>query len=459
MCRVRLSLLLAALWGCGDTSHTPAEPTTGSLEITTVTTGDGVDPDGYVVALDGAGKPIGSNATLTLSDLAPGEHELELQGLAAECALAGPNPRPVTVEGDAPGEITLQVSCLAAVGSIALQTRTAGASPDLDGYTVALDGGAGAPIGMNALITLPRLAVGSHTLLLSGVAANCTAQGDNPRTVAVTTGSATDVTFDVACHTTSLGVLLLTINRTGEDHIFRVASDGSGLTDLTPRSEGSSGDWSPDGSRIVFASTRFLAGGIYVMAADGSNPVRLTAGGTPAWSPDGSTIAFASSDGVTVMNADGTHLRVLAPGSEPAWSPDGRRIAFTRAHCVADICGSNLYVMGADGSGARQLTTFSPFDQTGAPAWSPDGTRIAYGRRCCFLEVNASGLATIAPEGGLSSLLHRGAIVGKPVWSPDGSAIAFGQSGDAGAEAMIMPASGGAAEVLVAGPATPTSWK
>src|SRR4029450_973737 len=121
----------------------------------------------------------------------------------------------------------------------------------------------------------------SHTLLLSGVAANCTAQGDNPRTVAVTTGSATDVTFDVACHTTSLGVLLLTINRTGEDHIFRVASDGRGLTDLTPRSEGSGGDWSPDGSRIVFASTRFLAGGIYVMAADGSNPVRLTAGGTP----------------------------------------------------------------------------------------------------------------------------------------------------------------------------------
>ena len=130
MRRVHLTFWLAALGACGDA---PTGPATGTLEITTVTTGDRVDPDGYVVALDGDGKPIGSNATLMLSDVAPGEHELELQGLAAECAIAGSNPRPVTVESGIRGRVTLQISCLAAIGSIALRTRTAGANPDLDG--------------------------------------------------------------------------------------------------------------------------------------------------------------------------------------------------------------------------------------------------------------------------------------------------------------------------------------
>jgi hypothetical protein len=457
MRRARLTLWLVALWACGDT---PAEVTTASLEITTVTTGDRVDADGYVLALDGDARPIGSNATLTLSDLSPGDHEIELEGLAAECALAGPNPRPITLEDGASETITLKISCLAAEGSIALRTRTSGASPDLDGYTVALDGDAGAPIDMNALAMFSKLPVGDHTLLLSGVAANCTVQGENPRTVVVITGARADVTYEVACRTTSPGLLLLTSDRTGKDHVYRVAPDGSGLADLS-RAEAKDGDWSPDRSRIVFESTRFLAGGIYVMAADGSDPVHLAAGGKPAWSPDGSTIAFASSDSVTVMNADGTGLRVLTAGSEPAWSPDGRRIVFTRGHCLADICGADLYLMAADGSGVQRLTNLSPFDGASAPAWSPDGTRIAYARRCCFLVGEGSGLATIALDGGLPHVLHVGAIVGRPVWAPDGSAIAFAENNGAGVDAMIMPAAGGAADVLVGGPSsdTPTSWK
>ncbi len=460
MRRALLTLSLAALWACG--SDNPAGPiAAGSLEITTVTTGDQPDPDGYVVALDGTGHPIGSNATLTLSDLAAGDHQVELQGLAAHCALAGPNPRGITLGDGSPGQITLRISCLTPVGSIAVRTHTAGASPDLDGYTLALDGGGGAAIGMNALVTLSKLPVGSHTLLLSDVAANCTAQGDNPRTVAVTAGAAIEIAFSVACHTTSRGLLLLTSDRTGENHVYRVAPDGSGLTDLTRGAVAFDGDWSPGRSRIVFASTRDGDGGVYVMAADGSNPVRLAAGGSPVWSPDGSRIAFASRDGVTVMNADGTGLRMLAEGSAPAWSPDGQRLAFTRGSCVADICGSNLFVISADGSGARQLTTGSPFDVAGEPAWSPDGTRIAYGRRCCFLGVEGSGLAVIAPEGGLASVLHRGTVFRKPVWSPDGSAIAFAEETGAGMETMMMPASGGAADVLVGGPGNnrPTSWK
>ena len=57
--------------------------------------------------------------------------------------------------------------------------------------------------------------------------------------------------------------------------------------------------WSPDGSRIAFQSNRTGNNEIYVMHADGSGVTNITntpdAGEfDPEWSPDGSKIAFAA---------------------------------------------------------------------------------------------------------------------------------------------------------------------
>jgi Tol biopolymer transport system component len=78
--------------------------------------------------------------------------------------------------------------------------------------------------------------------------------------------------------------------------IYVMGSDGSEKTNLT-RSPGQdhSPAWSPDDTKIAFASTR---GGVlphlWVMNTDGSNQTRLTAvnGEYPAWSPDGTQLAF-----------------------------------------------------------------------------------------------------------------------------------------------------------------------
>lgn len=73
-------------------------------------------------------------------------------------------------------------------GSVEVTTATAGESIDADGYVVAVDGGAGQAIGTDATLTVDDVEVGSRSLELGDVAANCTVSGDNPRTVNVTDG-------------------------------------------------------------------------------------------------------------------------------------------------------------------------------------------------------------------------------------------------------------------------------
>ena len=147
----------------------------------------------------------------------------------------------------------------------------------------------------------------------------------------------------------------------GATEIFVEYSDGTTVNVTNHSAEDGYPDLSPDGTKIVFASTR--AGGpalIYVMNVDGSGVAQLTdvpSGDTlPVWSPDGTKIAFQSlRDGnyeIYVMNAGGSGQTNLTnhPGKdlEPSWSPDGSQIYFK-----TDRDGNMYddYMMNADGSG------------------------------------------------------------------------------------------------------------
>ncbi len=73
------------------------------------------------------------------------------------------------------------------------------------------------------------------------------------------------------------GRLLVDIYRNGNQDIYVMEPDGSGLTQLTTDTAmDTHGALSPDGSRIAFTSNRDGNGEIYVMNADGSNQTRLT---------------------------------------------------------------------------------------------------------------------------------------------------------------------------------------
>jgi Tol biopolymer transport system component len=212
----------------------------------------------------------------------------------------------------------------------------------------------------------------------------------------------------------------------GDDNlsdVFVINSDGSGLARLTDAvHRDSSPAWSPDGTRIVFLAERDENFEVYVMNADGSGQTNLTnspdqeAG--PVWSPDGGRIAYvvwnSANEGIYAMNADGSGKTNLIEGEDiytPPdaidWSPDGRRIAFVGGLEHA------LYVVNADGSGLREITSgLAPRDAR--PAWSPGGTHIAY----VGIDNGINEIYVIGVDGiGLARLTSGGAS--RPAWQPE----------------------------------------
>jgi len=177
--------------------------------------------------------------------------------------------------------------------------------------------------------------------------------------------------------------------------------------------------WSPDGTKIAFASTRDTNSEIFVMEPNGANVTRLTSDAAddaqPAWSPDGSKIAFAShrdgNDEIYVMNANGSGQVNLtnsaASDLAPAWSPDGTKIAFQSNRQTNGA----VWVMNADGSNPVRLTTPSSGTAAGAPSWSPDGTRIAYEQEGDIWVMNVDGSRKIRITSGFWA-------DGLPRWRP-----------------------------------------
>jgi Tol biopolymer transport system component len=187
-------------------------------------------------------------------------------------------------------------------------------------------------------------------------------------------------------------------------------------------------DWSPDGEKITFASTRDGNWEIYLMDVndaiqdpENAQVRRLTNHEgddlSPVWSPDGTQIAFASDrDGdweIYAMRTDGTDLRQLTDDtsieSKPSWSPDGAKIAFDSGRGYE----RDIYVMDSDGANQERLVQAAG----GWPAWSPDGTRIAY-----FDRVDGNPEIYVVDVDGTNRtrLTQNSTDDWEPSWSPDG---------------------------------------
>src|SRR5215510_13210946 len=236
----------------------------------------------------------------------------------------------------------------------------------------------------------------------------------------------------------------------GTGQIYAVNPDGTGLVQLTHEPEGISGrfpDWSPDGSRILFARVNLsnFVGRIWIMNADGTGQRRLVADAPghsdiqPKLSPDGGHIVFNrclpffEHCAIWIMRSDGTHRHVIVPFVQtptetnvfdPQVSPDGRRITFTRFGFRVIV--AQVWVARIDGTHAHPLT--APRLEAGQAAWAPDGRRIGFASNCCrqrssiyVMRANGTAATRLATTPWPTNNFG-------PAYSPDGSQIAF--SGD-----------------------------
>jgi hypothetical protein len=338
--------------------------TTGALRITTVATGQELDPNGYQLSITGADQPVtlDPNGVYT-ADLPSGHYALTLTGYTQNCVADSP-VREVDVVAGGTGDVTFTVGCTTAA--------PAGAGHEIAFVTDRLPLDGQAPVRvylMNEDGTGLRARTGVARDYLLGL--DWLPDGR-------TLGFLSTPKFDDV-----IGGVISTMD----------AESGT-IDTLFAVSALDSPEWSPDGTHMAFVDNFDVSGGdldqVWVAGPDGSDRHQLTADGvphwSPTWSPDGTQLAYATRSGepdglgnriVVRSLGDPTETPVLADFrgdiNRITWSPTGTTIAFFGS---LDSNGSQIFTVPATGGEATQLTRGQ--GGNGGPAWSPDGQRIAF---------------------------------------------------------------------------------
>lgn len=237
-----------------------------------------------------------------------------------------------------------------------------------------------------------------------------------------------------------------------------VRPDGTGLHSPTldvPGGDQTNPDWSPDGSRLVFAHRQGAREDLWTVNADGSD-ARLLAGceadclnlDDPAWSPDGRTVLFSrmrrGDDGTAISTLEqvdtATGTTDVIVQADPAhfyagqrWAPDGTSIVLevveltgtTIDSGVADVSLAMIDVTDPTPAG-RELLGSGRFPETAA--WAPDGSVIVFGA----LEAPGAGatdLYAIHPDGSglrqVTTLAGIGGSATHPDVTADSGSVVF----------------------------------
>lgn len=399
-------------------------------------------------------------------------------------------------------------------GRISVSVQATGGDLDDNGYDVVVGSdGFRRPVSLAGHSAFD-FAAGSHTVLLEGVAHNCSVVSANPLSVTVSAGGITEVVFVVECMTTGVEVTTRTtgshfpsqhqllvdnpppvsLSINGSTVVGRVTP---GTHTVTLSVQAVNCTVTSAKSITVLVSNRAVTPvqfevacgppvrlesiaytfvhsnptpyrSINLVRPDGTSAVEITAGHSPAWSPDGTKLVFSTrecsddyydygfcSGGVMIVDPETREFSIpsnASDGFDPAWSPNGNEIVF--AGCCSGTSGApQLFLLRLDGSpgGGSAIPLVMPSVLYAEhPAWSPDGQRIAFS---CAIDPEHLDICVIKADGSGLVRLTTGITQDQhPAWSPDGNRIAFTTYVTATSpQIAIMAPTGGSISVLTLG--------
>lgn len=345
-----------------------------------------------------------------------------------------------------------------------VEISSAGGDLDLDGYTVAIDGGTPQAVELNDVQVFEGLEPGLHIVELDGVAGNCVAGPRDIRSVTLTPGDTAFVAFTVLCTVNGVSV---TVTTTGLDLdlFYHLVVDGVAqqvsfsagapfiVSRLTPgphlvRLAGVEPNCRAEPEQhtvnVIAASTIPVAFVATCVATTAVLRVTVTTGGEDR-DPSGYTVGVSGKT-VKVKSNDVGYLQQVPAGNRSVslrgvannCTPNatdltvnvvagrlvrdtvdavfevfcvrGWEVAFTRYPPRPDPYG--VHVGRLDGSMVALVT-----QSTGKPAWSPDGEALSFScGQVCVLRLDGSPVTT----------LPTGYSTGGVSWSLDGTRLVFG---------------------------------
>jgi len=236
--------------------------------------------------------------------------------------------------------------------------------------------------------------------------------------------------------------IAFTANRDDADSsdIYTMNPDGTDIRRLTsdPTVHETNPQWSPNGELVAYLATTSdgsFRGGIFLMNADGSDPVQVTDEfpyGPPAWSPDGSMLAIGSDGsagaGISIYRvADGSLTQLTTDGGGgPMWSPDGSTIAYSVNSADPNAVPPNAEVYTVDVSSGEVTNVTDDPAGDDLVAWTDDGARIIFSSDRGTDGSKGSARLWIIDAGG-GTAEEYGDLDPRLVWtSPDGEWRAYG---------------------------------